>query len=68
TKFGMRLDGRSFEIQSDVQQYNATIFNPAGLQIGTLRKDESFTFASAGIYLVHLETAEGTFTKKIAVF
>lgn len=68
SKFGMSLNGRSFEIKSDVQGYNATIFNPAGLQVGSLRTGETFTFATAGVYLVRVETAEGTFAKKIAVF
>jgi len=67
-KFEMNLKGRSFEIKADDQEYTAKIFNSAGLKIVTLKKGQTFTFVSPGVYLVQVETAEVTFTKKIAVF
>lgn len=67
-KFTMNLNGRSFGITTGGPEYNATIFNSSGSKTGILKRGEVFTFTSAGVYLVQVETAEGTFAKKIAVF
>ncbi|MEA4937169.1 MAG: T9SS type A sorting domain-containing protein [Paludibacter sp.] len=67
-KIGIDLKGRTLQINSDGLEYNATVFNLAGLQVCTLKNDEACTLTSAGVYMVRVMTAEGSFSKKITVF
>ncbi|MPN05205.1 hypothetical protein SDC9_152455 [bioreactor metagenome] len=67
-KIGIDLKGRTLQINSDGLEYNATVFNLAGLQVCTLKNDVACTLTSAGVYMVRVMTAEGSFSKKITVF
>jgi len=67
-KMQLNLSGRSLHIANLNVDYKASIYNLAGVQIGQLQKGRTFDFQSPGHYIVKIETAEKTFTRKIVVF
>lgn len=63
----LSLLGRLLTITDTDPDYKASIYNLAGVQIGELQKGRTFDFQSPGHYLVKIETAEKTITRKIVV-
>jgi len=64
----LKLTDRSLQISNVGIDYKASIYNLAGVQIGQLQKGRTFDFQSSGHYVVKIETAKKTITRKIVVF
>lgn len=63
----LNLVGRTLEITNANSNYIASIYNLAGTKIGNVQKGKLFTFLVPGPYIVKIESAEKTITRKIIV-
>lgn len=63
----LSLSGRVLAMTSTDNVCKASIFNLAGVRIGNFTSKEKYTFNTSGSYIVRIETAEKTITRKIVV-
>lgn len=63
----LNLVGRTLEITNANNDYIASIYNLAGTKIGNVQKGKPFTFKTAGPYVIKIESAEKSITRKIIV-
>ena len=63
----LNLSGRSLKVTGVDTQYNASVFNLAGVRIGHFSGGEIFTFVNPGVYMVKIETRGKSTAQKVLV-
>lgn len=63
----LKVSDKSLKIINTEINYKASIYNLAGIQIGIIRNGQSYDFQCPGHYLVKVETAEESITRKIVI-
>jgi hypothetical protein len=65
--FNFKVDGRNIQVVSNINVYEANIYDLSGNLLTTLNKDASYSFNQAGVYMVQIRTNEGSVTRKVAI-
>lgn len=65
--FNFKVDGRSIKVVSDINVYEANIYDLSGNLITTLNRDTSYSFNQAGVYVVQVKTKDGSVTRKVTI-
>ncbi|MCK9506916.1 MAG: T9SS type A sorting domain-containing protein [Pigmentiphaga sp.] len=52
---------------SNINNFNAEVYNLAGIKLGNFKDNETYSFNNSGVYLIQLKTDLGNTTKKIIV-
>jgi len=66
-KLQLNLMGRYLKVTGTDTQYNASVFNLAGLRIGQFSGGETFTFINPGVYMVKIKTRGKSIAQKVLV-